>query len=1076
MRKILLLIVLTISFQYLHAEKALLGNLTVSPSIRIPAVFNSSITYDVNITDKNWNSTTPKQIIHASGSPKIDKNSYHIFGKIPLPSTKSLGDFDYSVKLLEDTKQQQKYQISLTLTPPKDYTPTHVIGSITIDEKDAVNGMLFVNDKRIVYPEKIDRSKPPHLLLKDNPKVEILGKYGVWKFEGVKEYSVQDNRYWKWNAVSLREMIKRSDDGKYRATINITFNKYLESHIGMPKETSAYDMQYLPKECKFGLLSFKYNADLPRVIKLQYNGETTFRYSKGQNSIYLLTECSPNPDGKLGEYEFIFPNQKATGNLSADSSNSAKVWQAKQSNGTTRKLHIVRIDIPRSDINGMLKIKNTNNAPISILAATSNNANLSPSTFISTFITPGDEYFPIEHLPLVEKDSVIDFSFLLDAPAGKYGFAKASGDTIVFENRPDTPVRFFGNNMTLQANFPEKEIAPTVADTYSRTGYNLCRFHFHDNLLVKKTNTGDIKLNSENIDKLDYFAAELKKRGVYFTTDLFMARDINKQMLEPEFQKLDLSSLRARKAVIMLSKNARENLKQYSKAVLTHVNPYTNLAWKDDPALISINIVNEGTMSSIDIDNFVPIFDKRFKKWASDNNIELNEKNKKFWRSKFHSTIHDEFYNDMKNFLRSLGVRAILTNENHMTSVPQSIRSENFDMVETHTYYGHPHFIERPWRMPTRLKNTSSTLERGSFSLKIGSMALKDAPFAVTEWNHIVSNVTAAEGAMIMGSYGAMQDWDILCRYTYRHAPHNIKPATMLYFDTDSIPTISLSERVASAMLLRKDAKVSKLPIPLIIPRDFLKEYNPTKAKLLDSLGYLYIRFSVYGKPMIIFADKNQKLNLPKGTKCVFVADNIWEDVDLGVPQFDAGASTKENIKRVAEILGKGLVDNENNRYTASTKQITIDAKKGALEISTQRTEAFSGKEGDEFNGKFVSFKLTKSWGAMAAISRDNKPLARSSRILLLHLSDIKNTNMRFSDEKLEIQLNHGSLPLLLRKAKAEVEFNSDLPDMKCYAISTTGKRLGEIEIIRKGGKSKIYMDTHGKYGATLAYELVREK
>ena len=118
--------------------------------------------------------------------------------------------------------------------------------------------------------------------------------------------------------------------------------------------------------------------------------------------------------------------------------------------------------------------------------------------------------------------------------------------------------------MTTHAYFPEKEIAPIVADTFARTGYNICRFHFYDNMLAIKNSDGATEINPRHMDKMDFFANELKKRGIYYTTDLYMAREIDPKTLEPEFHNLKISTLAERKSLFYLSQKARDNLKKYS--------------------------------------------------------------------------------------------------------------------------------------------------------------------------------------------------------------------------------------------------------------------------------------------------------------------------------------------------------------------------------------------------------------------------------------------------------------------------------------------------------------------------------
>ena len=50
------------------------------------------------------------------------------------------------------------------------------------------------------------------------------------------------------------------------------------------------------------------------------------------------------------------------------------------------------------------------------------------------------------------------------------------------------------------------------------------------------------------------------------------------------------------KGLVFVLDSALANWAAFSRNLLTHVNPYTGLAWKDDPALAGLSLVNEDTI------------------------------------------------------------------------------------------------------------------------------------------------------------------------------------------------------------------------------------------------------------------------------------------------------------------------------------------------------------------------------------------------------------------------------------------------------------------------------------------------
>ena len=88
----------------------------------------------------------------------------------------------------------------------------------------------------------------------------------------------------------------------------------------------------------------------------------------------------------------------------------------------------------------------------------------------------------------VKHGSALDFSAKLDAPAGKYGpvIRNANGN-FVFRDRPEKTVRFYGPNLVGTSQIPDKKLAEEMADRFASFGFNIIRFHHHDDVLFDHT-------------------------------------------------------------------------------------------------------------------------------------------------------------------------------------------------------------------------------------------------------------------------------------------------------------------------------------------------------------------------------------------------------------------------------------------------------------------------------------------------------------------------------------------------------------------------------------------------------------
>src|SRR5690606_5891053 len=136
------------------------------------------------------------------------------------------------------------------------------------------------------------------------------------------------------------------------------------------------------------------------------------------------------------------------------------------------------------------------------------------------FVLPWDDATP----------GIADFSGLLARPAGARGHVYvADGHLYVggaTEDRPRERLRIWGVNTSFAANFPAKEDAPKVAGRLAKFGVNCVRFHHMDRDSTPKGIWKEdlVTIDPEQLDRLDYFIAQLKERGIYANINLHVSR------------------------------------------------------------------------------------------------------------------------------------------------------------------------------------------------------------------------------------------------------------------------------------------------------------------------------------------------------------------------------------------------------------------------------------------------------------------------------------------------------------------------------------------------------------------------
>ena len=348
---------------------------------------------------------------------------------------------------------------------------------------------------------------------------------------------------------------------------------------------------------------------------------------------------------------------------------------------------------------------------------------------------------------------VLDFSHLLEAPAGCHGFVKVKDGHLYFED--GKRVRFLGFNIATRSNTPTHEDAEKLAARFASMGVNVIRLHAADAPIgdgagnwsscreapLLDYDKGSSRLfNPEGLDRFDYLFAKLKERGIYLHIDLIVAR----AFLEGDGLDYPGSIPACMKRYPMHNARLIELQKEYARELLCHVNPYTGLAIKDDPAVITVQMNNEesaikGNTGSDAGEDMKPYRDevaKRFgnflqekyqsreelkKAWTLDGVCALGEDEDPaqgmrgieggFYQSvnepmgqwdavegparyadfmEFGAKVNRGFYQDFKAYLRELGVKVPIVASNLMAGAADVYGHTDGDLMENNTYFNHP--------------------------------------------------------------------------------------------------------------------------------------------------------------------------------------------------------------------------------------------------------------------------------------------------------------------------------------------------------------------------------------------------
>lgn len=442
---------------------------------------------------------------------------------------------------------------------------------------------------------------------------------------------------------------------------------------------------------------------------------------------------------------------------------------------------------------------------------------------------------------------VLNFSHLLDAPAGKHGFVRVKKGHFYFED--GIRVRFLGFNVAARSNTPDHETADKMAERFASMGVNMIRLHAADAPigeepaswssckeapLLDYQNGNGRKFNKEGLDRFDYFVAKLKEKGIYLHIDLIAARDF-RQGDGLDYPGDPGSCL---KRFPMYNTRMIELQKEYARMLLCHVNPYTNLALADDPAVAVVQINNEesainGTMATDGREDMQPYREevqKKFnhfllmkygsrqqlkKAWTKDGICALGEDEDPAqgtvlgvdgeayqpvndpaqpWDCEvnparyadfmeFGIWVNRNFYQMMKDYLRSLGVKAPIVTSNLLTGAADIYGHIDGDVIENNSYFNHPllpvqkntyHVLgPKEYVSVDPLSMQKGGKVRTTTLLGLASEAiLAGKPFILSEWNEYGLHPFHSTSLVHTVAYACLNDWDGLLLYNHHTSEH----------------------------------------------------------------------------------------------------------------------------------------------------------------------------------------------------------------------------------------------------------------------------------------------------------------
>jgi hypothetical protein len=724
-----------------------------------------------------------------------------------------------------------------------------------------------------------------------------------------------------------------------------------------------------------------------------------------------------------------------------------------------------------------------------------------------TVITADQHWVPLKLELDIEPGSALDFSSMgfTEAPAGKHGRVIARPDgQFAFADSPNIARRFYGVNLCFGAQYLSKEDSDRLAERLARIGYNAVRLHHYERDLVQgQQSTG---LNPEKISQLDYLVAALIRRGIYLTTDLYVSRPVPYR--EIGMDKPGAVPMDTFKILVPVHEGAFQNWKEFSKALLQHTNAITGRAYAAEPALGWIAMINEGNFANFfkEILSF-PEWKAAWNRWlltrygdraalaaAWTGDLKADEEPSQ-GSVALPAGVYDRglrtrdcllFLADkervmvtrMKAFLHELGCHALVSNSSSWTrfTTDQGARTA-YDYVDDHFYVDHPQFLESPWRLPSKSPNTNPIKEGAPGGRHLAFTRLYDKPFTVTEYNYSGPGRFRAMGGILTGALGALQGWNGIWRFAYGHNRNAMfAPSPMGYFDVVSDPLSQAAERASLCLFLREDLQTAPHKVALVMTEADLKQ-PPAKIPTLAPRWHWLAWTTRVGTQVIPSpgaAPRDADL-VPLSWATPGSAYNPAQLLDF--PAYPTNDHPVARGIHARKWFAEANPQPDKKYFRSETGQITIDGATGRMILDTPRTAGGYALEGQEISatGAGVRIRIQGSDATVWVSALDREPIRKSRRLLVTHLTDLQNTEIKYREESRQTLLDWGRLPHLVKTGRAEVTMDLQAPKgCTVWALNSAGHRLAEMPARVVDGSVSFTADVAGDRaaGARMLYEI----
>lgn len=690
--------------------------------------------------------------------------------------------------------------------------------------------------------------------------------------------------------------------------------------------------------------------------------------------------------------------------------------------------------------------------------------------------------------------SRIDLTYLNQEVAGQDGYVIADGENFVYQNSGET-VRFWGVNAGREVVGMDSLTADRYAADLAKYGVNLVRIHTP---LFDGRGKGFEIMDSHEMDRLYYLISALKNQGIYVSLSIYFPLWIQ---LGPEDERFPGYHGSSPFAAVFFHPELQKIYREWWRRLLTQPNPYTGIALKEEPAVFSLELVNEDSLLFWTLsDSTVPaeamdILESEFNSWLAQNfgssesifkrwgdywavlreklrnlfgrpgenhfnllpiyDISLGETQRAKDTARFLTEIQTNFFRQQRDYLADeIGFGGMISASNWVTANPRLLgpldkySNTTGDFMDRHGYFE-----------PLHQDNGDST---ASYSLRVGHR-YRDASallfpsletgqrrsFSNPVWDIVYDNKPSTISEI---------NWTMPNRYRadmpFLLASFGRLQGTdaIIHFTSTPAPwELELSKFSINSPTIKGQWPAAALAFR----RGYVREGEVAAEAQIPLEGHLY---DLKGSPLALGSNLDNLRSFAGRT-----------DQDTGV---QANPQTFFSGKLVVNFTPAGeysYIENDSNQnaqlqeIASNTGELIWNYGIGYSTINAPKIQAISGFLAKAGTQQFMDVRITSDmeYGSVWLVSLDDQPLASSGSMLLTIMSEEKNSGWQVTeDNEMRTIVNLGAPPILVRQFGGQIELlREDAEELSVTALDQQGYAASEY-----GGAERIEFDPETLY------------